>query len=88
MEPQPPKLTASLTLPKRLLLALLLQHGALHTAQLAKMMQRSEQDIRTELEHLIRLGLVETMAGTNGSYHVRALAAPLVTFELRDQNLV
>lgn len=81
-------LTEALTLRKRLILALLLQHGSLLPSELARILGLSEHEVRTELDHLTRLGYLEIIVGTDQSYQLKDLAAAEVTFELRQANLV
>ena len=77
----------ALTLRKKLMLSLLLQHSALPIGLLAEMLGMNHSEVRTELEHLRRLGLVEEMAGVDGYYQLRDVAAPALTRELRQINL-
>ncbi len=78
----------TLTLKKRLMLAALLQHGSLTAPQLAALLCDAPREVQTELDHLLRLGLIEPLMGTAHHYQVRPLAAPRATWELRRQNLV
>lgn len=88
MEHNRPNLVESLTLRKRLTLAILLQHGSLTPQQLAMIMAESPTNIQTEIEHLVRLGFIEVTVGTGQNYHLRDLAAVEVAHELRQLNLV
>ena len=81
-------LTEALSLPKRLVLALILQHGALTPSEIASLLGASGDVVRIELDHLGRLGFIEILAGTRDHYHVRDVAAVQVTGELRHQNLI
>ncbi len=80
-------LTANLSLRKKLILATLVQHHALSTTRLSRILRVGLAEVRSELNHLCRLGFVEQIAGTS-SYRLRPLPAVLVTHELRAQNLV
>lgn len=77
-----------LSLTKKLILALLAQHGSLTPQQLQQMLREPLDVILTELDHLKRLGFVEILAETLENYRMRALAAPLVAYELRRNNLI
>ncbi|MBA2661703.1 MAG: cation:proton antiporter [Bradymonadaceae bacterium] len=77
-----------LSLIKKLILALLAQHGSLTPLQLHQVIHHSLDEIHVELEHLARLGFVEILAETLENYRLRALAAPLVTHELGQRNLI
>ncbi|MFW6057498.1 MAG: hypothetical protein ACOC9W_01450, partial [Persicimonas sp.] len=80
-------LTANLSLRKKLILATLVQHHALSTTRLSRILRVGLAEVRSELNHLGRLGFIEQIAGTS-SYRLRPLPAVLVTHELREQNLV
>ncbi len=77
-----------LSLTKKLILALLAQHGSLTPHQLHTMLREPIEITLTELDHLKRLGFVEILAETLENYRLRALAAPLVAHELRRNNLI
>lgn len=77
-----------LTLEKRLILALLLQHGSLPPHMLCEILLVSPEEIETQLAHLQRLGFVEVIGGTSRYFRIRDLASVEVTFELRHANLV
>lgn len=77
-----------LSLTKKLILALLVQHGSLTPQQLQQMLREPLESVLTELDHLKRLGFVEILAETLENYRLRALAAPLVAHELRRNNLI
>jgi hypothetical protein len=82
------ELIDGLTLSKRLILALTAQHGTCTAALLGRILDRPQQEIAIELEHLQRLGFVELAVGSAQSWRLRNLAAPQVTAELRRHNLV
>jgi Kef-type K+ transport system membrane component KefB len=86
--PPQQELIEGLTLPKKLILALILQHGSASVALLGRVLDRPLGEITTELEHLQRLGFVEQAVGSAQSWRLRNLAAPQVTAELRRHNLV
>lgn len=77
-----------LSLEKRMILALLLQHNALSLKQLATIMMEPLDVVRTQVEHLQRLGIIEMQGGDKQLVHMRDVAAPRLTRELRTQNLV
>ena len=81
-------LVDSLTLRKKLILALLLQHGSLTPEHLYKILDIPAEQVRIELEHLGRLGFIELIGGTSQHYRLRDIAAAEVTFELQHANLV
>ncbi|MEZ4460991.1 MAG: cation:proton antiporter [bacterium] len=83
------KLADSVSLEKGLVLSTLVQHRSLTAVQLARILKRDLPEVRTELEHLSRLGFVETMIGQDiQSYQLKPLAEALVTIELRQHNMV
>jgi Kef-type K+ transport system membrane component KefB len=83
------KLAASVSLEKSLMLAALVQHRSLSAVQLARILRRELPDVRTELDHLSRLGFVEIVVGQDTqSFQLRPLAEALVTLELRQHNMV
>lgn len=83
------KLAGSVSLEKGLVLSTLVQHRSLTAIQLSRILHRDLLEVRTELEHLLRLGFVETMIGQDiQSYQLRPLAEALVTIELRQHNMV
>lgn len=88
VDKQPEQFVPALSLRKRLLLSLLLQHNALSIKQLGQMMMLSIPEVRTELDHLRRLGIVEPLSGDKQLVQLRDIAAPKLTHELRQINLV
>lgn len=80
-------LTSDLTLEKRLLLAYLLQHSSLTRAQLARLLGWEREQVESEIDHLVRLQLVEKITATADSYRIRPFFEPLIGRELRCQNL-
>lgn len=78
----------ALTLNKRLMLATLLQHGALTQGQLVEILGIGERDVATELDHLARLGLVEDIVSTHKNYRIREIAVVKLAHELRHTNLI
>jgi Kef-type K+ transport system membrane component KefB len=81
------ELISKLSLQKQLILATLVQHHALTVPRLSRILRVDLSEIRTELNHLRRLGFVELIASTT-SYQLRPLPGALVTQELRARNLV
>ena len=77
-----------LSLDQRVLLATLLQHGTLRLDRLARIVDMSKSDVRTKMNHLMRMGFVESTQGQFAYYELRSFAAPLVTRELREHNMV
>jgi hypothetical protein len=88
LQPPTQELIEGLTLAKRLILAMLLQHGSATEAQVSRMLDRPASEIALELEMLQRLGFIEQAVGSAQSWRLRNLAAPQVTSELRRHNLV
>lgn len=82
------ELVDGLSLEKLLLIAALLQHGALSPAQLSTLLLLSREEVQTELGHLERLGFVERFAGTEEQLRLRSVAAPQAAQALRRRNLV
>ena len=78
----------ALSLEQQLVLASVIRHGTASIVELAQIFREPENAVRVELEHLARLGLVETLPGREGTYRLRRLAEGLVTPELREENLV
>ncbi|MCS6884520.1 MAG: cation:proton antiporter [Acidobacteriota bacterium] len=83
---EPLVLIDDLSLNKRLLLSYLLQHSSLTAPQAARLLGWNSEQVETEVEHLMRLGLVERISATMNSYRVRAFFEPLLAMELRRQN--
>jgi|GEM_PF-245520 len=88
MDDEEVSLVNNLTLRKKLILALLLQHGSLTPEHLHQILDIPTEQIRIELEHLGRLGFIELIGGTTQYYRLRDIAATEVTFELQHANLV
>ncbi|MEC9400700.1 MAG: hypothetical protein VX475_23945, partial [Myxococcota bacterium] len=88
MDDEEVPLVSNLTLRKKLILALLLQHGSLTPEHLHQILDIPTEQIRVELEHLGRLGFIELIGGTTQYYRLRDIAATEVTFELQHANLV
>lgn len=83
------RIVGSVSLEKILVLSALVQHRSLTALQLARVLRRDLPEVRTELEHLSRLGFVEAVVGQDHqSYQLKPLAEALVTIELRAQNMV
>jgi hypothetical protein len=82
------ELIAKLSLQKQLILATLVQHHALSVPRLSSILRAEIDEIRTELNHLRRLGFVECIEGTTTTYQLSPLPGALVTQELRTRNLV
>ena len=84
-----PRLISSLSLPKRLILASLVQHHTLTPMQMRAILRRDFDGIQTELEHLERLGFIQQIVGRHViAYQVRPLASELVGAELREMNMI
>ncbi|QDG50718.1 hypothetical protein FIV42_08240 [Persicimonas caeni] len=77
----------NLSVQKKLILATLVQHHALNARRLSRILRVGLEEVKTELNHLRRLGFVEFIASTT-SYQLRPLPGALITQELRARNLV
>ncbi|RAL25063.1 hypothetical protein DL240_02285 [Lujinxingia litoralis] len=75
-------------LSQRLLLAALLTHGSLSVPQAHRVLGRSVDGLRVELEALRREGFVETLLDRPDELRLRAPACAPVAAELRGQNLI
>ena len=86
---QPPELIDQLTLRKRLMSGVVTpaRRAALRSAR-GDVEPGGAEDIQIELNHLLRLGFIEEIIGTNQCYHLRDMAAMEVARELRHANLI
>lgn len=80
---KPLALTSDLALEKRLLLAYLLQHNSLTRTQLGRLLRWEREQVESEIDHLVRLQLVEKITATADSYRIRPFFEPLISNELR-----
>ncbi len=83
-------LLKSLTLAKRLILTALVQHDSLTAQELGEILEWNADRVVTEIDHLARLGFVETSIGEDEVelFHIRAVADGVVTKELRKMNMI
>lgn len=77
-----------LSLEQKLVLASLSRHGFASVGQLAEVFQTAQGTMRATLEHLGRLGFVETTPGRGKTFRMRAFAEALVNRELREENFL
>ncbi len=78
-----------LSLEKRVILSTLIQHHSLTIPQMSRIIRREPERVRTELEHLNRLGFIETKIGRDAStFQLKPLAEALITRELRRINMI
>jgi hypothetical protein len=83
-----PRLLAGLGLRERLLLAALVQHGALRRRQLASILSRSPAEIEVDLERVRRRGYVIANPADQEAFLVRSFLLHAITHELRERNMV
>ena len=76
-----------LSLPQRLVLVSLVQHGALSEAQLGDLLRLSNHGLGPEIDDLRRRKLVD-QAGPGGYLHLRSTAIGPVTHDLRWRNMI
>ena len=81
-------MSAALSLRQKLLIATVVQHSTVSTQRAATVVNAEQSEVQVELNHLERLGFVETMPGRRDIYRMRAFAEPLVTREFRRENLL
>lgn len=78
---------AGLSLPQRLVLVSLVQHGALSEAQLNDLLRLSNHGLGPEIDDLRRRRLID-QAGPGGYLHLRPTAIGPVTHDLRWRNMI
>ncbi len=76
-----------LSIQQLLVLATLVQHTALSAPRLSRILRVDLDEVKTELNHLRRLGFVEFVASTT-TYHLRPFPGAVLPRELRARNLV
>jgi Kef-type K+ transport system membrane component KefB len=81
-------MSAALSLRQKLLIATIIQHQTVSIQRAASVVNAEQNEVQVDLNHLERLGFIETMPGRRDMYRMRAFAEPLVTREFRRENLL
>jgi Kef-type K+ transport system membrane component KefB len=79
--------THNLSLEQRIILATLIQHSSLTFEQMQDILERPKNELKPDLNYLENLFFIEQISGTR-SYALTDKASPIVTRELRDQNML